>query len=111
MGLVDLYAVPPGADGWSYFWFNNWISHQGIVQAVARQNSVPLTLYDIDPWVDEAKEAILQTHQQYHTDMSQALGLDGQDLSVLNFDDPEAVRRWIWQHYNEHQAAHAALRL
>lgn len=108
MGLVDLWTEKPD---WSVFWFNNWISHQDIVQAIGKQKSIPLTMYAIDPWVQDAAEDILARHQEFHDDMNLALGIGGQDLSELDFNDPAAVQAWVYQNFMEHQAAHAALRL
>src|SRR6516225_4642254 len=107
MGLVDLSTAHTN---WNQFWFNNWIGHQGIVQAIAKQKHVQLTMYDIDPWIDEDKDNIIARHFQYHNEMNFVLGIGGQDLSVLDFKDPNAVQQWVWQHFNEHQAANAALR-
>jgi hypothetical protein len=108
MGLVNLWT--PGSD-WSNFWFNNWKGHQDIVQAIATQKNIQLTMYDIDPWVDSDSESILERHQDYHDEMNQALGLPGQDLSKLDLNDPQLVQAWVWQHFNEHQAAAVALKL
>lgn len=107
MGLANLYRPPE--DGWDDFWFNNWIDHQDIAQAITKQNNVSMTIYVIDPWSDASADGILERHQQYHNDMNSALGLAGQDLSDLNLEDETKVKAWQWIHYLEHQAAHQAL--
>ena len=108
MGLVDLYS--PHTD-WNLLWFNNWISHQDIVQAVMSQKNIALTMYQIDPWIDADSDNILGRHAQYHQDMNAVLGVNGADLSVLDINDKDKVQWWIWQHFMEHQAAHTALKL
>lgn len=108
MGLVDLWTPKPD---WTVFWFNNWISHQAIVQAIGKQKNIALTIYPIDPWVEEDKEQILVNHFQFHNEMNQALGFSGLDLSTLDFEDETAVRQWTWQNFNEHQAVLAALKI
>ena len=108
MGLVDLATAHTN---WKQFWFNNWISHQDIVQAIAKQKHVKLTMYPIDPWDDAAKDNLLMWHFQYHNEMNQTLGINGTDLSVLDMHDPNALQQWTWQHFNEHLAANVALKL
>ena len=119
MSLPNILTVAPTEDGWKDFWFNNWIEHQEICQQIqastntavppAPNNGINNTVYIITPWVDEDANGILQRHQEYHDDMNLALGLQGQDLSVVNFDNPTSLRDWVWNHYLEHQAVHQTL--
>lgn len=107
MGLVNL--VTPDLTGWSFFWWNNWIDHQEIQQAIQKQTGMNDTIYVIIPWDQDAADSLLEKHQQYHDDMNDALGLGGQDLSNVDFKNPQAIRAWAWLHYQEHLAAHEAL--
>jgi hypothetical protein len=109
MSLPNIITPPPGPNGWSEFWWNNWIDHQDIQQAIQVQEKLDLEVYVIWPWQDSDTNGLLQSHQEFHDDMNAALGLNGQDLSSINFNDAEAVSAWIWEHYIEHQAAHMAL--
>lgn len=111
MGLVNLLQPPPGDDGWNEFWFNNWIDHQDIQQAIQAQTGINQTIYVIDPWRTDDANGILQRHQQYHNDMNAVLGIAGEDLSTLNLKSEQAIRDWVWQHYSEHQNAHQALEI
>ena len=119
MSLPNILIVPPSKDGWTQFWFDNWIEHQEICQKIqaktntatppAPNNGTNNTVYVITPWVDEDANGILQRHQEYHDDMNLALKLQGQDLSVIDFDNPASVRGWVWNHYQEHLAVHEQL--
>ena len=109
MGLANLYLPQPGREGWETFWFNNWIDHQDIQQAIQKKYSVNQTVYVIDPWVDFDANGILQRHQQYHNDMNSVLGLSGSDLSSINFKDQEAVKSWCFTHYLDHQSVRLVL--
>jgi len=111
VSLAYLFLPPPHENGWHDFWFENWLSHQDIVQAIGKQKSIPLTTYMIHPWTPQDLAGQLVRHQQFHTDMNQVLDINGQDLSVLDIEDPQAVKDWVWQHYTEHQQAHKALKL
>jgi len=109
MGLANLEHPAPGDEGWQVFWFNNWIDHQGIQQAIQKKTGANQVIFVIDPWVSENADAILQRHQEFHNNMNSALKLDGQDLSQLNFKDQSAVRAWLYVHFQEHLSAHQAL--
>ena len=111
MGLANLFRPPPGSAGWQEFWFNNWIDHQDIQQAIQKELQVNQEIYIIQPWIDSDIPAILQRHQQFHNDMNGALGINGQDLSTLDINSEKAIEEWVWQHYSEHQAAHQILNL
>jgi hypothetical protein len=68
-----------------------------------------LTTYVIIPWENRDAEGILGRHQEFHDDMNEALGLNGQDLSSLNPKDPNDIQRWVWQNASEHAAARQVL--
>ena len=109
MGLANLFRPAPGDDGWQEFWFNNWIDHQDIQQAIQAQLSVNQEIYIINPWLDSDASAILQRHQQFHNDMDGAVGINGEDLSSIDFKNQRAIEEWVFQHYQDHLAAHQIL--
>ena len=109
MPLPNIYYPPPGKEGWQTFWFNVFIDHQDIQQAVNKQLGVNDPIYPILPWVEENANNLLELHQEFHNDMNGALGLASQDLSTIDFKDPASVQSWCYNHYQEHAAAHSAL--
>lgn len=111
MGLVNLWTPPLRADGWKEYWFMNWQDHWEIANAIQTQKKLAQTLYIINPWTDDASEVLLEQHQRFHNDMNNAIGLSGQDFSVLDFKDPGAVKNWVWAHYQEHLKARINLGL
>ncbi len=111
MGLANLFRPEPGDDGWQDYWFNNWIDHQDIQQAIQKLLAVNQEIYIIQPWLNSDAPAILQRHQQFHNDMNGALGLSGQDLSSLDIKSEKAIEEWVYVHYQEHMAAHQILNI
>ena len=109
MPLANLYLPEPGPEGWRNFWFNNWIDHQTIQQAIQSKYAVNQTVFVIDPWADFDASGILQRHQQYHNEMNSQLQLSGSDLSVLDFKKQEDVKAWCYSHWLEHQSVHQFL--
>lgn len=87
----------------------NFQDHLEIMQEIQRQQSLKLTEYVIYPWIDEAKEEILELHQQYHNDMNEKLNISGVDLSEVDFKNEEQVRSWVYLHYEEHRNARKQL--
>lgn len=112
MGLPNLAALPPHdhAGYWDEFWFQNWIHHQDIQDAITIANPTILqTTYIIIPWVPSDVTGCLLRHQFFHNDMNAVTGYGGQDLTSLNFKDPESVKEWVYNHYQEHLAADTTL--
>ena len=109
MGLPDLFYPPDGADGWREFWFNHFQDHLEIVQAIQKKAGIPLTVYIITPWNDQDAESILESHQQYHNDMDQVLGIAGNDLSSVDFKKANELKSWVYLNYQEHMSAHSIL--
>lgn len=111
MGLPNLIDPPPhDHEGWwDEFWFQNWIDHQDIQEKILADGSGNQLVYVIIPWVANDANGILFRHQLFHNEMNAVTGATGQDLSTINFREPESVRDWVFNHYQEHLAAHTFL--
>ena len=114
MGLPNLLGAPPHDHPgyWDEFWFQNWVDHQEIQEKFTHADDLGnpnLNLYVIIPWVANDVNRILLQHQQMHNDMNAFVGAVSQDLTSLNFKDPESVQEWVYNHYQEHLAAHTFL--
>ena len=109
MGLPNIFYPPPGDDGWKEFWFFHFQDHLEIMQKIQKFKNVKLTEYPIAPWMNEGKDVILELHQQYHNDLNEQLGLNGNDLSSLNFEKQGEVRSWVYLNYEEHYNARRKL--
>ena len=111
MGLPDIYSPPDGEEGWKEYWFQHWIDHQQIVQAIKAKTGISLTMYIIDPWLADDKDGILERHQQYHTDMNGVLGIAGSDLTQVDANKPNELKAWLYLQYQEHLQAHTILNI
>ena len=111
MGLPNLAAVPPHdhAGYWDEFWFQNWTDHELIQNKILVDKGTDLPLYAIIPWVGSDANNILLQHQMMHNDMNEFTNTISQDLTSLNFKDPESIQEWVNNHYQEHLAAHTFL--
>jgi len=111
MGLSNLFTV--GADSWDTFWFNNWLDHWAIQEAILKQKNIQTVLYQIQPWDPNDIPGILERHQQFHNEMNKAVGQNqqGVDLTEIDFSKASAIEAWVDDHYQEHLAMRAVLTL
>jgi hypothetical protein len=79
--------------------------HLQFVQVLA-QRVPPIVLPDFDflsfLTAGKARHSILETHGQAHTLLTDALGITGTELSVVNLDDQGDFYSWLGYHSTEH---------
>lgn len=83
--------------------------HLEILEAIQKAANIKLTQYLIDPWLDADKERILEAHQQYHNDFNGILGINGSDLSEVDFTKQNEVKAWVQINFQDHMNARSAL--
>lgn len=103
--LAALYNSFSDQAGMSQFSFANNDQHTQIIEAIARRFNVALPTYILDPIPANAPSNWLYTHQAVHNDMNGVLGIAGNDLSDVDFTDPQQVASWVWLHAQEHYQA------
>jgi hypothetical protein len=109
MPLPTISTPPQDLAKWGEWWDFHYQDHLEIQQAIQAKGDGNLTIYIITPWNTHDADGILGRHQQFHDDLNEALGLEGQDLSALNPKDPQDVLRWTYANFTEHAAARQAL--
>ena len=104
MTLANLLNIPNTPEEWAYFSFNNQDAHHQIFGALLNQG-VRLSDYVLDPITPDSAATWLRIHQQAHTEFNSALGIQGNDLSTVDFKNPTEVAAWVQLHWSEHQQA------
>ena len=107
--LVALFNTPKNADDWSVWSWHNANDHLEIRQAIAAQKKTNLTDYQVYPIFEGDVPGFLQRHSQLHIEMLGALGLQGEDLLDVDFNDESQKEAWMNLHVRDHIAARAAL--
>jgi len=103
--LATLFNVFTDAQGLHQFAFANADQHR-LQTARLREYGVDLTDYILDPIPQgEDLETWLQVHQQAHLQVNTVLGIAGNDLSDVDFKNPDQVASWVWLHAQEHRQA------
>jgi hypothetical protein len=104
LSLAQILTVPPGPHGWEEWTFWHYTHHQAIISAAAQVKNVSLTLYNIWPFSPGNPEGWLLQHSYQHDDMNALYGVNGADLSTLDFTNAKEVEAWLWLQYQEHQS-------
>ena len=111
MSLAVLFNIPESAEDFLTFSFHNQDQHALIVRAVFTNRGIRLPLYLMDPIPPSDPGDWLRTHQQAHNDFNGVLGIDGVDLTSVDFNDPEQLASWSRLHGEEHRQAADILRI
>lgn len=104
MGLPTVLYPPPDERGFDTWFFDNHAQHVSINQAAAKQN-LQIGSYLIYPATLASITDFLEQHQRWHNDMNAALGIAGNDLSQVDFNNDKEKDAWMFLHYQEHLAA------
>lgn len=112
MPLAQLSAIPRTNADLQAWQFANVANHRDIIRLILATRNVDLTewaLQPFDPNDPAGFQAFLNTHQQMHTMMDNALGLPSYALNELDWKEPNQLAQWVNTHYVEHQAASSLL--
>ncbi len=111
MALATLYNVPGTVNELNIFSFSNMDEHNKIAAAIASKYSISVPSFVLDPIPLNDMGVWLQQHQVLHNIMNGVLGTNSDDLTDINFRDPNQLSQWIWLHAQEHYQTGALLHL
>lgn len=112
--LAALLDIPPGQAGMNTFLWQHGNDHLEILQGVQAQFQIqlverPLYILNVKDEIDV--QTWLELHQQSHDDFDSVLGIVGNDLTSVDFKNPQQVKAWIWLNAQEHQNARQILEI
>jgi hypothetical protein len=112
VGLATLLNLPRDQNLIGQFSFANQDSHRKIAAAVfAQMKGMIIPQYALDP-IPLFQGGLLTwglNHQATHNVQNEILGIQGEDLTSLDFQDEAQLSSWIQQHFIEHYQAEAKL--
>ncbi len=104
-GLAGIFNVPTTDEERAQWAFTHAAHHRDINARIYLLIKVALPEYILDPVnPDNAGEWEYQ-HQLMHDDQNTILGIQGQDLTGINWKDQNLLAAWIWLNANEHVQA------
>lgn len=109
--LFNVPRVPRNPASLNNFSFNNDQEHLHIINAIQDQFGVTLDRYPLDPIPLEDSRGWARRHQIMHNNMNRVLGIQGQDLSSVDFTDERPLEAWIQIHVQEHYKANLYLNI
>ena len=87
---------------WTRWAFAHAANHRDIIRIIARDQSIRLDEYILDPIDFNNFSTWLTGHQLMHNEMNDALSVESTALQQLDLRDPEDVGNWLLRHVNEH---------
>lgn len=107
MSIASVWSVPASPSDWRWWGNNHWQDHQEIAAAINARGLGPIWVPPLDPVPignpDALERWLGDWHSQVHQLMDGALGLPGQDLSSVDFQDPTQKSVWINLNAQAHQ--------
>lgn len=109
MTLATLFNLPTEDRGMAQFAFANASHHAVIAQAIQKLYNSSAPVYILDPIPVLSPGVWLYNHQTVHNFQNSVLGIAGNDLTGIDWKQPDEVASWIAIHAEEHRQA--AIRL
>lgn len=104
-GLADLYNVPVTDQERAQWSFAHAAHHRDINRRIYELIKVALPEYILDPIDPSNSGAWEYLHQITHDNENQILGIQGQDLTGIDWKDQNLLAGWIFLNSSEHYQA------
>ena len=104
-GLADLYNVPATDEERAQWAFAHMAHHRDINRRIYELVKVALPEYILDPVNPDDTGDWEYQHQLMHDNQNQLLGINGQDLTELDWKDQRLLNAWVFLNANEHVQA------
>mgnify|MGYP001594669191 CR=1 FL=1 len=104
-GVAALFNVPGNPAELAQWSAAHMSHHRDINRRIYELAGVSLPEFVLDPINPDDTGVWEDQHQQMHQEMDAALGINGFDLSNVNFENEAFLAGWIQLHFNEHYQA------
>lgn len=105
MALAQLISTPQSPFELQAWGFANMAHHRDIIRQIQATKGISLQILDagtLDPNDPDGYEAFLLNNETMHLQMDAALGVAANNLSYVDWQDPNALAQWIFLHAQEH---------
>lgn len=104
-GLANLYNVPTNDQERAQWSFSHMAHHRDIALRIYTLIKVALPEYILDPINPDDTGEWEYQHQLMHDNQNQLLGIQGQDLTGVDWKDQRILASWIFLNSSEHYQA------
>ena len=114
MSLAALWNIPETDDQLSEWSFQNAAAHADIVRVIYQLTGQQLDQFVLDPFNPKDPGSFqpwLYQHYAMHQQMDAILGIQGYDLTDVDFTNEGLLAGWIQTHASEHMQAGQILNL
>lgn len=109
MGLAAIFNVPADQNSTDEWAFSHMAHHRDINRAIFEKFGVEVPEFDLDPFNPNDTGTFGYQHQQMHNIQNAILGISGNDLVDVSWQDEEQRSQWIDLNAREHLQANAIL--
>jgi len=100
------FSFVPDQDSLSSWTFTHASHHYDIQRRIFEVYGTRLDNWVLDPFDTDEPGIWAYHHQVMHNQFNAVLGLQGEDLTDVDFSDPDVlIGDWIYANLNEHQQA------
>ena len=110
-GLADLYNVPATDEERTQWSFAHMAHHRDINEKIYVLLKLALPEYILDPLDPNDTGQWEYQHQLMHDNQNEILGIQGQDLTGINWKNQNLLSGWIWLNASEHYQASQILEI
>ena len=100
--LAAILNVPSTKREWDVWSWHHRLSHSALLGAALQQRGAQLTDYVLDPINFDNVSDWLERNQQMHVDLGTLLGDQFDDLTDVDFKNPEQLQAWVYLHWLDH---------
>lgn len=104
-GLADLYNVPTNDAERAQWAFAHMAHHRDINRRIYELVKIALPEYILDPVNPDDTGDWEYQHQLMHDNQNQLLGINGQDLTDIDWKDQRILNAWVFLNSSEHYQA------
>lgn len=103
MSIASFTVPPRSIEQFSVWSFSHMAHHRDIIRRIRETTGTNLFEYALDPFNPADLGVWAEQHQAMHDDMNQALyGVDGADLTGIDWQDQDNLSAWLARNYAEH---------
>ncbi len=109
MGLASIANTPADQNSTDEWAFSHMAHHRDINRVIYEKYGIEIPEFNLDPFDPNDTGTFSYQHQEMHNLQNAILGISGNDLLDVQWQDEEERAGWIQLNFQEHLQANAIL--